>query len=137
MKQKSIPQLKKKLWELTKQIIRKKHGNTCFCCGAKGLEGSNWHTGHFIPSSIGGASLRYNLDNLRPCCYRCNIHLSGNWPAFFENLTTELGKDRVDILMALKNRIIQADRFWYETKIEEYQEVLQKVLQDSKESTVH
>lgn len=123
MKQKSITSLKNKLWKLCRAITEKRYKPFCFTCG-RAVEGSGKQLGHFIPSSVGGASLRYNLDQLRWQCYNCNINKSGNWPAFLENLTAELGKDRVDILMALKNRIIQADRYWYLTKISEYQETL-------------
>ena len=124
MKNKSITQLKKQLWELTKQIIRKRYGNTCYTCGAKDLIGSNWHTSHFIPSSIGGASLRYHFDNLRPACYNCNINKSGNWPAFLENLRAEIGNKRVNELLKLKNKTSKADRYFYTTKIKEYQEIV-------------
>jgi len=116
--------LKKKLWELCKQIIRKRHGNVCYTCGAAGLEGSNWHTGHFITKSVCSAELAYALENLRPQCYACNIHRSGNWPAFEAHLI----RDKVDT-EALKKRNQEtkgmlADNFWYVNKIAEYQVLL-------------
>lgn len=36
----------------------------CYTCD-KQIDGSNKQLGHFIPNSVGGALLRYNLDNLR------------------------------------------------------------------------
>ena len=126
MKQKSLTSLKKKLWEITKQIVRKLYGDTCYCCGARGLVGSNWHTAHFVPSSICGAGLRYDYEyNLRPSCYRCNIHLSGNWIAFREHLIKDFGVKKVEEIIRRKNDITKADRYFYIQKIEKYTEVLE------------
>jgi hypothetical protein len=69
--------LKKDIWTLCKEIIRKEYGNTCYTCDQKELKGSNWHTGHFIPKSVCKGLFKYDLRNLRPQCYRCNIHLGG------------------------------------------------------------
>lgn len=119
-KRPSMRLLKDKLWRECKRIIRERHGNTCYTCGKKGLEGSNWQTGHYIPSSICSASMRYDLDNLRPQCYRCNINLSGNWPEY----EIHLQKDGIDPEeLKQRNRLStgkQYDSLWYESKIEEY-----------------
>ena len=117
-KPQTISALKMKLWVLCREIIRKRHGNVCFTCGRTGLEGGNWQTGHFIPSSICSVEMRYNLENLRPQCYHCNINLSGNWPAYEERL----GKDKAEELKK-ENRLStgkQYDILWYYAKIEEY-----------------
>src|SRR5437588_614638 len=82
----TVGKLKIKLWQLCRAIIFKRYGNDCYPCGAVALIGGNLHLGHFIPSSVCSAELRYDLDNLRPSCYRCNIHLSGNWPAYEAHL---------------------------------------------------
>lgn len=69
--------------------------------------------------------MRYDYEfNLRPECYRCNIHLSGNWVAFREHLTQDFGEKKVEEIIKRKNEITKADRFWYEEKIREYTEVL-------------
>lgn len=112
-----------KLWELCKQITRKNYGYTCFTCG-QNCEAP--HTGHFISSSVCSGELRYALENLRPQCYRCNIHLSGNWIAYEQNLIEEHSKEWVE---ALKKRNQETkgrkyDIIWYEAKIKEYQEML-------------
>ena len=60
-----LQKAKMALWEHCKRITRAKYGNTCYTCGKTGLEGSGWHTGHFISSSICSVHLRYHLDNLR------------------------------------------------------------------------
>lgn len=112
--------LKEELWELCKQIIRKIYGNICYTCGAKDLAGGNWHTGHFIPSSICGAYLRYDLRNLRPQCYRCNISLAGNGSSFYQILVMREGQEYVDVIFSDKLRITKMNRAFLEGKIEEY-----------------
>ncbi len=121
-----ISKLKKALWQLCREIIIKRHGAICYPCGVSGLVGSNLHLGHFIPSSICSAELRYSLDNLRPSCYRCNIHLSGNWPAYEAHLIN----DGIDVA-GLKQRNYdtkgkQYDSLWYVNKIAEYTNLLKE-----------
>jgi len=120
----SVSKLKKKLWELCREIVFKEHGNTCYTCGAGNLMGSNRHCGHFISKSVCSAEMAYDVVHLRPQCYRCNIHLSGNWVAF----ETHLKADGIDV-EALKQRNyatkgMKADHHWYAAKIAEYQSLL-------------
>jgi 5-methylcytosine-specific restriction endonuclease McrA len=98
-----LRKLKDKLWELCKQITRLRHGNTCFTCSYNPLEGSNWHTGHFIPDSTSSVEVRYDLNNLRPQCRNCNFWKSGDWPTYEANLIRDHGPDYVANLKA-KNR---------------------------------
>lgn len=120
----TIGKLKKKLWSLCREIIISRNGSDCYTCPARDLVGSNRHLGHFISSSVCSVSLRYDLENLRPQCYRCNIHLSGNWPSFERHLRL----DGIDV-EALKQRNydtkhLMYDRLWYEAKIFEYTKLL-------------
>lgn len=119
----TITKLKKKLWELCKQITRKRHGMNCYTCGVL-CEAP--HTAHFIPSSVCSVEVRYALENLRPCCYRCNINLSGNWPAYEAHLIADHGQKYVDDLKrrnnATKGGMYRND--WYEAKIAEYTALL-------------
>lgn len=116
--------LKERLWELCKQIIRKRYGNTCYTCGNTGLEGSNRHTGHFIASSVCGAYLRYDLRNLRIQDYRCNVSLSGNGAIFYRRMVEEEGQDYVDEIFRDKNKIVKADKHFYQHLIDEYEQIL-------------
>lgn len=122
----TITKLKKILWELCKQITRRRYGNTCYSCGKTGLEGGNWQTGHFITSSTCSTELRYALDNLRPQCYHCNINLSGNWIAYEQHLKREKGVDFIQYLKDAnqKTKGLQYDTLWYENMIEYYTELL-------------
>lgn len=124
-----ITKLKAKLWELCKQICRERQKTAsgeifCYTCGKRLDNPSDQHTAHFIASSICGAGLRFDLRNLRVCCYVCNVHMSGNWPAFLEKMTEEVGEDEVQKLLKRRNEITKADRFFYQSLIEEYTQVL-------------
>lgn len=113
---------KDKLWELCKQLTRKLHGHHCYTCGQYSEAP---HTGHFITDSTCSTELSYSLDNLRPQCYRCNIHLSGNWTAFEERLIRDHGPDFVENLKK-RNRDtkgLKYDVLWYDKKINDYQEL--------------
>ena len=133
-KQSTVPisKLKKQLWQLCRAIIIGKHGRVCYTCpnGTESLlEGANCQVGHFIPSSICSGEMRYYLDNLRPQCFRCNIHLSGNWPAY----EAHLRRDGIDV-EELKRRNEQTkglkyDIHWYRAKIAEYETIAQSQTQ--------
>ena len=69
----NLKKQKEKLWKLCREIQIKRFGRICYTCGAKDLQGSNCHLGHFIPSSVCSAEMRYSLDNLRIQCYHDNI----------------------------------------------------------------
>jgi hypothetical protein len=125
-KTKTVPisKLKKQLWQLCRAIIIGRHGNTCFTCFRGELAGSNLHVGHFLPSSICSAALRYDLSNLRPQCYRCNIHLSGNWPAYEAHLIED-GIDPDELKR--RNRETTGKKYdvlFYKAKIAEYEEIV-------------
>src|SRR6266853_6529220 len=79
----------------------------CFTCD-KPVDGSNKQLGHFIANSVGGALLRYNLDNLRIQCYYCNINLGGNGAIFYKKLLEEMGQEHIDELFRLKNKTTKA-----------------------------
>jgi hypothetical protein len=127
-KLKTPKQLKTILWELCKQIVRKrymtKNGNwNCYTCGRLIDEPAKAHTAHFIPSGACGALLRYNLDNLRVCCYHCNINLGGNGSEYYRRLVEEKGQDFVDGLFRLKNQSVKADVIFYMKLISDYEKL--------------
>lgn len=119
----SISVVQRKLWELCKVIIRKKYGNTCYTCNKTGLEGSNWHTGHFLPKASCGAFLKYDLRNLRPQCYNCNINLGGNGAEFYRKMVNELGNDFVAKLFLEKKVSVKAMDH-YQKLIIEYSQLI-------------
>ena len=125
----SISALKTILWGLCREIIRKRYQKpngtwNCYTCDRLIDAPHKAQTGHGIPSSVGGAGLRFHLDNLRIQDYYCNINLGGNGAEFYRRLVAEIGQEKVDALYILKNKITKADRYWYENKINEYTEIL-------------
>lgn len=123
----SITKLKKRLWTLCRDITRARYGYQCFTCGNFSEAP---HTGHFISSSVCSVALRYHLSNLRPQCYRCNIHLSGNWLAFERKLRDMNGDVYVEELKDLNyaTKGLQYDSLWYQAKISEYEKILTALL---------
>lgn len=122
-KAKVLKRLKLQLWELCRAITEKRYPNICFTCD-KPVSGSNRQLGHCIPSSVGGISLRYHLDNLRWQCYYDNINLGGHGSEYYRRLVEEIGQERVNALFALKREVGKADKFFFENKITEYQALL-------------
>ena len=122
-KKTDLRKIKDVLWELCKTITRARHGNRCYTCRFTPLEGSNWHTGHFIPSSTSSVELRYDLDNLRPQCRNCNFWKSGDWPAFEAQLKKDCGEEYVQALKDRnqKTKGLQYDILWYKDKVAEYE----------------
>lgn len=117
-----ISKLQRKIWELCKQITRKTHGNSCYTCPAKGLEGSNWHTGHLWAKASLGAFLKYDLRVLRPQCYKCNIHHGGMGADFYNRLLKEIGAEAMEQLE--KDRQVSVKAYdHYEKVLKEYEEI--------------
>ena len=115
LKRKSKSETRKvqdELWQECRRIIKSRYPShyrtwTCFTCD-KPISKSNCQLGHFIPNSVGGALLRYNLDNLRLQCYYCNINLGGNGSEFYPRLVKEKGQEYVDKLFQLKGQTTKA-----------------------------
>ena len=130
--QRQIKALRLKLWELCKQITRKRYQKPngtwiCYTCDRLIDIPAKAHTGHGIPSSVGGISCRFHLDNLRIQDYYCNINLGGNGSEFYRRLVEEIGQKRVDDLFILKNKVAKADIIFYMNKVEEYTELLKSL----------
>lgn len=122
-KKPSIRLLKDKLWRECRRIIIQRHGNNCYTCPSSDLMGSGLHVGHFIPSSICSVEMRYSLDNLRPQCFACNIHRSGNWPEYERHLKLD-GIDVEEIKQRNEDtKGMKYDHHWYSAKIEEYRAI--------------
>src|SRR6185503_12009986 len=69
--------LRRKLWDRFASYVKERDGNTCFICGASGLEGSNWHAGHLFNAG-NNSIIRYHPKNVHSNCGRCNVWLRGN-----------------------------------------------------------
>lgn len=114
-----VAKMGRQLWVYCRMIIRKKYGNDCYICDRKGLEGGNWHTAHLIPKAACGAYLKYDLRNLRPCCYHCNINLGGNGAEFMRKMIIREGQEYVDQIFRDRN-LITKEKEYYPMLIEKY-----------------
>lgn len=128
-KKKTPAQLKKKLWELCKQITRRRYIRpdglfNCYTCSRVIDSPDKAHTGHFVPSGACGIYLRYDLRNLRVQDYYCNINLGGNGAEFYKRMVEEVGQEEVDQVFRDKNKIIKGDSVFLQNKIDEYEEIL-------------
>lgn len=111
--------LKRKLWKVFSEYIRKRDKGICFICG-RVASGSAYHAGHFIPKSIGGLALYFHESNVHGSCYHCNINLGGNLYEY----GVKLGVEKVNELYQLKNQILKVDEIWYAEKIAYYSQKL-------------
>ena len=126
-KKPKITLLKKKLWAECKRIVRERYllhigGWDCYTCGNYLDEPVKAQTGHFIPSSVCSTEMRYDLNNLRVQCYRCNINLSGNWIEYEKHLNKEMGEGFTEKLKA-RNESTKGQKYdaeWYKMYIENY-----------------
>lgn len=126
-----LAKAKAELWQLCRKIAYERDkvdgGDIyCYTCGCGPLVGSNKQLGHFIPKSVCSAPMKYDLGNLRYQCFRCNINLSGNWPAFEAHLMTEKGRDFPDKLKKRNQELSGGDYklIWYEEQIINYKKLL-------------
>lgn len=120
-----ISKLQRQIWGLCKKIIREKYGNVCYTCGAKGLVGSNWHTGHLWSKASLGAYLKYDLRVLRPQCYNCNINRGGMGADFYRNMIEREGQEYMDKLE--KDRQVSVKAYDHYLKIlQEYKQLYEQ-----------
>lgn len=121
-----ITKLKAQLWQLCRQIIKKRYGNICYTCKKEIPDGKGMHTGHYITSSLCSIELRFDLDNLRPQCFHDNINLSGNWPAYKQAIELEMGPDITTKLLQrnqeTKGKVYSKE--WFEAKIQHYSQLI-------------
>jgi len=119
---KSLPGLKKQAWKLLSEYVRRKdadEGGTveCFTCRAL----SYWKEvdcGHFVPGRSGSVLLDERI--CRPQCKRCNIFLRGNYHAYTLRMIDEVGREKVEEYLALKNQVKKWSRSDLEMFIKEY-----------------
>lgn len=78
-----------------------------------------------IPKAACGAYLKYDLRNLRPQCYHCNINLGGNGAIFIENMREREGDEYVDKLMRDRQVTVKAYDH-YLMLIDKYEDILSK-----------
>lgn len=107
---KTISKLKKDLWKLTSQYVRLSHSDSngyvkCVTCGII-KHYKEMQAGHFIPQAQGNA-VKFDLRNIHPQCYRCNINLGGNGPEYYPFMLNTYGQEVVDELRFKSNTTVK------------------------------
>jgi len=100
LSKKTIPQLQNTLWPLFSKYIKQTHSHdgincSCYTCGKSIMIGDrDCQAGHWIPRTY--SPTKYEEDNVRPQCSRCNEFNAGMPVHFERNLRLELGCERVE-----------------------------------------
>lgn len=118
---------KKKLWKLTSEYVRRKNADSngyvsCVTCGLT-KHYKEIQAGHFIPKAQ-GLSIYFDLRNIHPQCYRCNINLGGNGPEYYTFMLREYGTEVIDELRKLSKTTIKISKGEYEERIEAMENML-------------
>ncbi len=128
MKKKTVAQLKKILWKLFSEWVRRKDTDsngiaTCFTCDRK----NPWkmmHAGHYVRASA-GLSTYFEEKNVQVQCYACNIWRDGNSDEYALRLQKKYGENILNELNIMKHRIVKD--FPFEAKIQEYTKKLEEL----------
>lgn len=108
MKYKPVAKLKKDLWKVFSEYIRRRDadsfGNTkCFTCGKRDHY-KHLDAGHYIPKSVGGVNLYFHEKNVHPQCTACNRFRHGNLHEYALRLQEQYGKDILQLLAVAKKK---------------------------------
>ena len=97
LEEKTIPQLQNTLWDVFAKYIKTLHAPKCYTCDKPIRMGTgDCQAGHFIPRNY--SPTKYEEDNVRPQCSRCNKFLSGRPVEFERRLRDEIGDEAVEAL---------------------------------------
>lgn len=127
-KVKTDAQLKKILWKLFSEWIRRKDADSdgtvkCFTCPKR----NHWklmHGGHYIRASA-GLSTYFDEQNVNIQCYACNIWRDGNSDEYALALQRAYGPDILNELNRRKQKIVKD--FPFKQKIEHYRSLIEKL----------
>lgn len=131
MRKPSLPALKRKLWKLFSEYIRRRdadeHGTvSCISCGAI-MEWKISNAGHFHPKSL-GLQVYFVEKNVHNQCPYCNLVLQGNQLKYSQALIKRYGDGVIEELENIKNTPVKWTRVDYEEKISYYKKKLSDLL---------
>jgi hypothetical protein len=119
----TLPALKRKAWRLLSEYVRRKSASPtngmaeCYTCGTM-MHWSKMHAGHFVPGRTGSVLLLE--ENVRTQCPRCNLWMNGSYHAYTLKMLSEIGRAKVDELMALRHQAKKWSRAELDDFIDEY-----------------
>ena len=127
LEEKTIPQLQNTLWDVFAKYIKTLHAPKCYTCDKPIRMGTgDCQAGHFIPRNY--SPTKYEEDNVRPQCSRCNKFLSGRPVEFERRLRDEIGDEAVEALKRKSTDKWKWSRTYLITKIEYYREQLKEAV---------
>ena len=93
---------------VNRYVLAKNKDMPCICCGKSPYSGVR-HAGHF-KSRGANSFLTFNLWNIWPCCYSCNVEKGGNIHCYREGLVKRIGLEKLDYLdNAPRSRIYEIE----------------------------
>lgn len=118
-----LPRLKRKLWKLFSEHIRKRNADEngqvkCFTCPKTG-HWKEFQAGHYIPQSI-SLALVFDERNVQVQCGGCNLFRSGNPTVYAIELRKIYGEGILEELQSLRKENFRYTRSDYESLIEKY-----------------
>ena len=123
LEKKTVPQLQNTLWPIFANYIKAVYGSSCFTCG-KRCEGRDRQAGHFIPRTY--SPVKYNEDNVRTQCSRCNEFEHGKPIEFERKLRLQIGDEAVENLKRESTKAWKWERQWLIDKILYYRQALKE-----------
>lgn len=130
-KKKSKSQLRKILWKLVSEYVRRRDSNhdgyvECVTCETVALWNSGTiHAGHFV----GGRrnSILYELTNIHGQCYACNVCRYGETLKYLDFMIDKYGKQEVVRLRSLNEKSVTFTVQDYERMILEFKEKIRNL----------
>ena len=97
---------------------------SCYTCGTT-KHVSEMQNGHF--QSRRHYATRWNEDNCRPQCKKCNIFSQGNIWIYGNKLKAEIGEEKLDKIIQLSKTTVKTTEHEYKILIKVYTEKLKKL----------
>lgn len=134
-KQKSLSKLKKDLDRVFNAYIRKRDSEDgfflCISCGFIETKDSvsvhykpvsQMHAGHFYAGTF--TRTRWDERNVNGQCAGCNTFKHGNLLEYRKGILAKYGQEVLDELETLHNQPFKLDRFWLESQITKYKNLI-------------
>ena len=122
-----LPRLKKKLWKIFSEYIRRRDADEngmvkCFTCTRSG----HWkelQAGHFMAQSLGLWTV-FEEKNVHAQCAPCNLYKRGNPSVYALELTKRYGPNILEELQLLRKENYKLSRADYMELIEKYKALI-------------
>lgn len=121
---KSLPSLRKKLWKIFSEYIRRRDADDngivkCISC-PQIKHYKEMDAGHYHPQSL-GLQVVFVEKNVHAQCTYCNHALQGNQVEYSKALIKRYGEGILEELENIKNSSLKLSRSDYEEMIQKYQ----------------